>query len=160
VTEVQDQRVDRDALAVEDARRLRAELEAARLLPSLDPRLEPLLEIATRALDDVRGERSLEAALASFAPVTQALAGWPAPLGAPPSGADGDGPARRPTSWWDRRVLRLGAVVTGLEALAHGRESQLGRRLARASVELADERPDGIWWLPMAAGARRGRPPA
>jgi hypothetical protein len=66
-------------------------------------------------------------------------------------------PARRFASSSDRCVARLGgAVVIGHEALSHGSESQLGRRLAQASAELARERACGDWWLPMAA-ASRGR---
>jgi hypothetical protein len=139
VAEAADVRIDRDALAVEDARHLRAELGVALRRPALDPRLGPLLDRTVVALRDVAGERALEAALETFAPVTDVLAGWPAPPGARPR-ADGAARARRFATWADRRVLRLATVVLGLEALAFGPGSPVGRLLARESVELSRAR--------------------
>ena len=148
-------RIDRDALAVEDARHLRAELGVALLHPALDPRLGPLLDRTMVALRDVAEERALEAALETFAPVTDVLAGWPAPPAANPPRADGAVRARRFASWADRRVLRMATVVIGLEALRLGPRSPVGRLLARESVELSRARRH---YGTIAPAARRRRP--
>lgn len=126
-----------DAFAVHDALALRAEIAIARLEPALDPRFRPFLDDARRRLREVSDEAGLEAAVAGFRPIVDALARWPGPREPLPSPLGTGSIERRNLSWPDRRVLRFCAAATALWALCHGPDDECGRLFARTAVELA-----------------------
>jgi len=118
--------------AAEDALALSAEIAAARASPALDPRLEPFLDRAHLHLRGVRHEVELNAALADFRPILDALSRWPGPR---EPGTSPGPPPERSLSWSDARVLRFGAAFSALWALAHGPDDEGARQVAQTSVE-------------------------
>jgi hypothetical protein len=136
-----------DAFAAEDDPP--GELVAARLLSSLDPSRAAARAARAGALEDVSGECGSERAHESFAPVVDVLAAWPGSRSEP---GHAGAPVRLVVG--PMRGSPGVAVVIGPDALSHGSESQLGRRLAQASAELARERACGDWWLAMATASR------
>ena len=139
-----------------------------RLLAGLESPTRGEILVGERRVDglpaaerDVAEERALEAALETFAPVTDVLARWPAPPAANPPRADGAVRARRFASWADRRGLRMATVGIGLEALTLMTRSgtgaerfykrcgyrEVGRIPGAIRVRPGDDRDEVHFWL-------------